>query len=223
MPDAIASRHAPDGSALLGRRAALLLPVFGAAVLAACADDTPAPPPDFSPLRFDYLIKLRLTVASIDVDNAFVPAPVPNGVHVEALAPMPPADALRRMALDRLIPAGAEGHAVFVIQDASLVQVPGQFIGAMKVQLEITGAPGGAAGSAEAHVSRTRTYDDDSADATRAALYDMVKDMMADMNVEFEYQVRRTLRPFLQDSAPVAPPPAAVEQQDLPPAGKPTP
>ena len=39
--------------------------------------------------------------------------------------------------------------------------------------------------------------------------------MMVVMNVELEFQVRRSLRDWLQDPT-AAPPPAPVEQQELP-------
>jgi hypothetical protein len=40
--------------------------------------------------------------------------------------------------------------------------------------------------------------------------------MMEDMNVEFEYQVRRSLRDWLQEPT-TAPPPPPVERQPLGP------
>jgi hypothetical protein len=199
-------------TAVLPRRAALLLPWLGAALLAACES---TPPPDLPPFDFGYLTKLRLTVATIDVDTSWTPASVADATHVEALAPVSPVDALRRMAQQRLIPAGTDGHAVFVIDDASLLRSDDRFEGNMKVHLDLSSADGTKSGYAEAQVSRTRTIVDNSADATRVALYDMVKQMMADMNVEFEFQVRRSLRDYLQGSPEVAPPPPPVQQQDL--------
>ncbi len=203
---------------VLPRRAMLLLPWLAAGVLAGCADTTP--PPDFKPLSFGYLTKLRLTVATIDVDNEFTPKTVPGVQHVEGLSPIDPVAALRRMAQERLVPAGTEGHAVFVIDDASLVQTEGRFEGNLKVHLDISSDNGTKSGYAEARVSRTRTIVDDSVDATHVALYELTRQMMDDMNVEFEFQVRRTLAAYLESGASVAPLPAPVQQQDLsePPA-----
>jgi hypothetical protein len=48
----------------------------------------------------------------------------------------------------------------------------------------------------------------------RSALYDMTKQMLDDMNVELEFQIRRSLRDNLQ-STTTAPAPPPVEQQDL--------
>jgi hypothetical protein len=65
---------------------------------------------------------------------------------------------------------------------------------------------------------RSRRIDDDSREGIRAELYDMVKQMMASMNVELEFQIRRSLRDYLESGQPGAPPtPGPVEQQDLPP------
>jgi hypothetical protein len=50
----------------------------------------------------------------------------------------------------------------------------------------------------------------------RALLYDLVSATMKDMNVEFEYQVRHSLPDWLQSTAPAAPAPPPVEQQNLP-------
>ena len=57
---------------LIRRRDAMRLhvafAVSAAGLLAGC--DSPPPPVDYPPLRYDYLPKLRLNVASIDIDNA---------------------------------------------------------------------------------------------------------------------------------------------------------
>ncbi len=194
-----------------------LLALACAALLAGCAEQPP-PPTDFAPLTYDYLTKLRLAVATIDIANAWTANPVAGGQHVESLSPVQPVDALRRMAQDRLIPAGTGGHAAFVIEDASLVQTPAGYEGSMQVHIDLTGADGAKAGSAEATVRRTRTIVDTSPAATRAALYELTKQMMADMNVEFEFQVRSSLRGYLQTGTDIAPPPPPVQSQDLNPA-----
>jgi hypothetical protein len=197
----------------LGRR--LLVMALLPALLAACGDSGEQHQ-DFPPLDFGYLTKLRLNVATIDIDDAFAQR---NGAadpgHVEALAPEPPADALEHMAQQRLITAGSGGHARFVIDDASLVTAPGGFAGSMHVHLDITTPDGAKGGSADARVSRTYTASDTSDSGTRAALYDLVKLMMSDMNVEFEYQLKHSLRNYLESDQGTAPLPAPVETQDL--------
>lgn len=198
----------------LRRRAALAFSVAVVPLLLfGCAE--PAPPQVFPPLTYGYLTKLKLDVGNIEVDNAWSPAPLPNGEHVENQAPVQPVDALRRMVQDRLIPGGNGGSAVVTIDDASLVRVADRFEAAFAVHMDIHNADGTRSGYAEAKVARTRTISDYSQPAVRQALYDLVKATMDDMNVEFEYQVRHSLKDWLQTTAPAAPPPPPVEQQDL--------
>ena len=183
-------------------------------LLAACYEPSP-PHPDFTPLSFDYLSKLKLLVATIDIDNEFAKQDTAETQHVEQLSPTQPQDALTRMAQDRLIPAGNNGHAVFTIIDASIVRVPGGFEGSMHVRLDITTSDGAKSGFTEAKASRTYHPADTSDDATRAALYELTKLMMSDINVELEYQVKQKLRDYLQTGDETAPPPPPVQTQDL--------
>ncbi len=204
----------------LPRRAAL----FGALVLlpalAGCGGEAPAPQV-FAPLDFSYLTKLRLNVASIDIDDTWTPR-ADSGEHVEYLSPVQPIDALRDMARERLVAAGSNGRARFVIQDASIVRQPDSLYGSFAVRLEVsrdeTASGGGtSSGFAEARVARSEPVDPDAADGGRAAAYALVKQMMDTMNVEFEYQVRRSLRGWLQTTSGAAPVPPPVQAQPLPP------
>jgi len=182
----------------LKRRSVLLLPLLAAA----CGGDDPlrATPP----LSFDYLTKLRLNVATVDVGDAPPPSPV------EASSPAPIGAALRQMALERLAPGGSAGRAAFVIDEAMVVRVGGRLEGLMAVHLDVLTGEGTRSGFAEARVSRALTARGD----MRGAMYDLTRQMMDDMNVEFEFQVRRSLRDWLQETA-TAPAPAPVERQDL--------
>jgi len=182
----------------LPRRGALLLPLAAAA----CAgEETPR---DMPPLRYDYLTPLPLNVAAVDVGNAPPPSPI------EAQSPAPAGMALRRMALDRLIAAGTLGRAVFAIDEARVDRVSGDLQGVLAVHLDLLTTEGARAGFAEARVSRTSSVQG----GLRGALYDLTRQMLDDMNVEFEFQVRRSLREWLQLPT-TAPAPAPVERQDL--------
>ncbi len=183
----------------LPRRTALLLP-WAAAACGGEASSRPMPP-----LRYDYLTPLRLNVAAVDVGDAPPPSPV------EALSPAPAGATLRQMALDRLAAGGTSGRAAFVIDQAQVSQGSGGLSGLLAVHLDILTADGARAGFAEARVSRSSTMDGD----LRGALYDLTRQMMDDMNVELEFEIRRSLRDWLQEPT-AAPPPAPVEQQDLP-------
>lgn len=178
---------------------ALLLPW----AVAACGGDGPARA--MPPLRYDYLAPLRLNVAVVDVGDAPPPSPV------EALSPAPAGATLRQMAQDRLAAGGAAGRAAFMINTAQVDQSSRGLTGLMAVRLDILADDGARAGFAEVRVSRSAITDGD----LRGALYDLTRQMMDDMNVELEFEIRRSLRDWLQEPTAV-PPPAPVEQQELP-------
>ena len=192
----------------LSRRAALLLPLG----LAACGG-APPPPIAYTPLRYNMLLPLRLNVASIEIENH---APPPGPGDIAALSPEPPAAALEQMARDRLFAAGSGGHAVFVIDQASIVRRdPETLVGNLAVELDIVADNGARAGFAEARVSRIQTLGSGPVNLQNV-LYTMTSQMLQDMNVEFEYQVRARLGDWLLRGPPTAAP-APVQTSPLPP------
>jgi hypothetical protein len=190
---------------MMTRRASLLLPWL----LAGCGGRTPR---TYPPLRYSYLTPLRINVSTLQIEQRFVPSGVPP--DVSQADPAPPLQALRAMAEDRIQTLGNADLAIFVIEDASLTRQKDT------VQLDIYNTPTTRAAYARASVSSTYTGD---LDDLPSRLYDMTKDMMDRMNVEFEYQVRRSLGSWLLTAgAPQAP----VEQQPLtqtPPGALPAP
>lgn len=98
------------------------LPViaFGlCAVLAACT--SPPPAPTFPDIHFAGSPPIRLAVSNVAVQSDFRPSYQPP--HVEHLFPVPPQHALENWAHDRLVAAGGNATARFVIEDASVVEV----------------------------------------------------------------------------------------------------
>jgi hypothetical protein len=164
-------------------------------------------PRTYAPLHYDYLVPLRLNVSTIQVEQRYVPSGVPP--DVSQYDPVPPVRALRTMAEDRLQALGSADLAVFVIQDASLTRRGDTVSGNFSVQLEIYNTPTNRAGYAQASVSSSYTGD---LDDLPGRLYDMTKDMMDRMNVEFEYQVRRSLSAWLLPAGAVQEP---VQRQPL--------
>lgn len=170
--------------------------------------------PVFEPLDYDYLTKIKLDAGELDIDDGWVPRG--SARHVEYLAPSRPLKTLRKMAEQRLVTGSMTGRAVFTVTDASLILNRGRFEGSFAVRLELFDQAGTSRGTADARVRGVRVAkDDEDEDATRIDLDALVRKMMDDLNVEFEYQVRRAFKEALQSTAPAAPAPAAVETQDL--------
>lgn len=179
------------------------LGIILALALAGCQD---APGPQvFAPLRYDFLTPLRLNTGTVTIGEAPAPSPL------DAENPAPPGPALRQMAEDRLAAGASTGQAIFTIDQAQITRAGSTLDGVMAVHLDVSGPSG--SGRAEARVIRQISGVDRA--ALRGALYDMTKQMLADMNVELEFQIRRTLKDWLQDvsTAPLPPP---VQTQDLP-------
>jgi hypothetical protein len=191
----------------LPRRALLLLPLFAAS----CASDEP--PRSFPPLTYEYLTPLPLNVGSIEIDDQWKPL---SRADLSVASPVRPKDALTQMAQDRLKVGGSTGRAVFTIDDAALVQNGDAIFGSFAVHLDIFNADATRTGYAEARVQRNR-IGLGRPSSLPGLLYDFTKQMMDAMNVEFEYQVKRSLQPFLVKPSNQAPVPAPVEQQPLAP------
>jgi hypothetical protein len=184
----------------LTRRSSLLLPFL----LAACGGREERLYP---PLHYGHLTPLRLNVGAIQIEQRYVPSS--TAPDVSQLDPMPPVQALRNMAEDRLQAFGSPGRAVFVIQEASLTRQRDTILGSFAVELDIHTSDNTRAGFAQARVTRSYTGD---LDDLPSKLYDMTKDMMDTMNVEFEFQVRRSLQAWLLPEGAAQTP---VQQQPL--------
>jgi hypothetical protein len=196
----------------LTRRAALALPL----VLAACGGGEEGPPAgqqSFAPLDFSYLLPLRLNVASVEISDRYVPSGQPP--DVSQFDPIQPVAALRLMAQQRLQAAGTTGRAVFIINDASLTRLGDMITGTMSVELDIYPTPGTRAGFAQATVVRQLNG---SVGNLPAALYQLTRQMMDQMNVEFEYQVRHSLGEWLLPAGSLQP---SVQTAPLGPPGQP--
>lgn len=200
-------------SLALTRRFALMIPL----ALAACGGDEEEAQV-FQPLRYNDLPPIELKVAAIDIQQRYVPAGIPPDVSNQD--PAPPVEAMRAMASDRLLAFGTENRAVFAILNASLTRQGDVLSGSFEVSLSIFDNAGGRLGFATAQVHSERTG---RVHGLRQTLYEMTRSMMSDLNVEFEYQVRRNLKPWLTTAtAPDTP----VQQQPLDqqsPGGAPAP
>jgi hypothetical protein len=201
---------------LLARRAVLFLPF----VLASCGDDDEPPVRavrrDFPPLRYGYLPPISLNVQRVEMAEEFIPPS--GGDEISGSSPVSFADTLYAMARDRLKPVAPTGTATFRILTASVTRHRDTLNGVLAVRLDVSDADGGNSGFAEARVNAN--HSGPVADQ-RAAVYDMLKSMMDDMNVELEYQLRNKLRAWVIDAPAATPPvptPAPVDPSvNLPP------
>lgn len=207
-------------------KASLALPL----VAAACATTEDSLPP-LRPLVTGYrhLTPLRLNVLEIELAE-----PLPGTVQVILPAPMRPDVELRRMAEHRLVPIGTTGKARFLITNARFTRQPlaaqgglsGFFAGEpgerlaceLACRVEIISGEGNRVAFVESQVQRQQSVADGASAGTRLqAAEDLVRQSMDDMNVEFEFQLRRTLRAWLAEGlTPTAPAPVPVEREDLP-------
>ncbi|MFT9418558.1 hypothetical protein [Acetobacter sp.] len=210
--------------------AAFVLP----AALAGCADQPQ--PTRFAPLSYDYLGQIHLNVATLDVVDNSVANPEPGDIGYKS--PSPPDHTLRQMAADRLIATGnatATSTAHFVIDRAFILHQPGGTLdGQMDIHLDILNPEGRRVATASAQATQTLHPDPSQTVESPANLYEITKDMMQTINVEFEYQIRHSLNKWLVDAggtpmnnaiqtqpltgAPDATPPAAPSPEALSPA-----
>jgi len=179
-------------------------------LLAACGSEQPASQASYPPLDFSYLPPLALNVATLEVQSQYVPSGPPD---VSQYDPAPPVAALRLMATERLKPVGSAGRAVFSIDDAATVRSGDTITGAFSVTLNIYTSAGVRAGFAQATVTRQLNI---VGEDLPAALYTLTRQLMQQINIEFEYQVRRSLHDWLVSTAPTPPP---VTQPAPPPTG----
>lgn len=166
--------------------------VFALPLLALASCGSTPPPQTFQPLDYSYLPPILLKVAQVNVVNNYVPTP--SQAQEAALDPAPPADTLLAMLRQRLQPAGQPGTATVTVQTAYVDNVNGNLSGAMTVDVNLASADGRSTGFTEASVTATQTAPDSSnTDDTRAALYGLTKRLMAQMNVQLQYQIQKNL------------------------------
>lgn len=202
-----------------GRRILLLLPMLAAAC-GGRQEPVPIPP---GPLSFKHLTPLPLNVADVEIPEEA--PPMPPGEIGAGLVPSP-AEAVRIMARDRLLAVGTTGQARFSVTQAQVVAGRDALSCLLACRLEILSPFGSRLGFVEAEARRSVS----GPEATRPRAPDaLLRRAMDDLNVEFEFQLRRSLRDWLSAMAPgpdggmAAPGPAGVAREDLPQEGEPSP
>lgn len=202
------------------RRRALLLAPAG---LAACG--APAPVLEGPPIGYAFLTPLNLDVAEIVLDER-TPNAGPTDIGRE-LSPSA-AEAVRIMGRDRLRAVGRENRARFLVVRAEILRArlpqrgflggdPGERLECrLAARVEIEGPNQQRLGFAEAQSTRSRTIEGTAA-GRRIAAESLLRQTMFDLNTEFEFQLRRALRPYLVEAGP-APAGGPVQREELRPS-----
>jgi hypothetical protein len=193
------------------RRTLLLLPLLATA----CGGRDPVLVPS-GPISYRHLIPLPLNVSGIEIAET---APVPPPGDIGARLSPTPVEAVRIMGRDRLVPVGTEGQGLFTVTVASLVQGRDALSCLIGCRLEVLSPMGGRLGVVEAQSRRGVS----GPDATRPRADEaLLRRTLDDLNVEFEFQVRRSMKDWLSTVAPnpdgtiPAPGPAPVTREELP-------
>lgn len=197
------------------RRALLFLP----AALAACGG-TPPPRLEGPPIGYRHLTQIRLDVASIVTEDR-APNPGPNDLG-RTLQPTA-TEAVLIMGRDRLANFGTENRARFSVTRAQILRARDagrvgtfatdageQITCQLTARLEILGENDRRLGFAEAQAERSQTAPSTPAER-RTVAESLLRQTMFDLNTEFEYQIRRSLRPYLVEGTGAAPAPVSRE------------
>ena len=192
-----------------------LISLTGAMLLLAACGGNPAP--HFPDPDFQSLDPIRLDIANMRYANNYrAPGAAPN---VDHLLPVSIARAATRWAEVRLHADGKTGEAVFIIEEASVIDTPldikegivGAFLyqaaheyrATLTARLVVRRDPGTSGnedsrGDTEVTVARTRTLKEDAGLTQRDIVWhEMMEKLMQDLNAEMEENIRRYLGDFV--------------------------
>ena len=185
-------------------RRAFLLAGAAALTLAAC-ESTPPPRPTFADIHFTERPPMRIDAAAVDIERQFRPTLRPP--NVEHLFPVSPERAMENWARDRLQATGTSRRVRVRIVDASVREVELPRTGGMRgafttdqaqrydatveMSVDIMGDRGFAERSVTAKAARSRSVPENITPNDREmAWYQLTKELMADLDVELERQIR---------------------------------
>ncbi len=164
-----------------------------AGLLAGCGGSPPPQPQIFTPLSYNYLPPIVLTVSSITLQNNYVPDAA--AAALIGNDPAPPADTIMAMAQHRLVANGTPGTATFTLETASIEPVGDNYVGNVSVRLTVVSADGRKTGYTEAAVNVTQSAPDSDAtpNQVQAVLYSITKQLMDRLNVQLQYQIQTNM------------------------------
>jgi len=181
--------------------------------LSACQSTPPRPAP--RPIDFSNFGPILLNAGSVDVVNAYRPM---GGTHVEDRSAVPPAEAVRRWASERLQATGGPGRVRVTIKDASIVEVPlprtqgvkGYFTTDQaqrydgRIEVEVAGESQDSAGAVfrgmtKSTVTSSTSVAENIALADREATFlDITRRMIEDLNARLDAGIRKDLAPMVR-------------------------
>ena len=196
------------------RRHALMLPL--AATLAACSRDPEIALPS-TPIGFGHLLKLRLNVAEVVLAEGDPPL-LPGDFG--ALMPVTPVEGVRQIGRDRFVAMGTAGQASFSVTQANLLRDNAGVLCILACRVDILAAEGGRVGYVDAAARANMTLSSGVSEATRRRAGEaMLRQALDKLNVELEFQVRRSLRDWLVQATPTGgvalPSTPAVQREEL--------
>jgi hypothetical protein len=200
------------------KRTSFLLPIL----LASCSS---SPPQTFAPLNYNYLAPIVFKVASLTINNNYVPTP--GQATLLAEDPAPPASVLISTLNHMLVAGGTPGTGTVTIETASVDQEGSNLVGIMTVDIHLASADGLRTADTEASVTATAPAPDPNASQNdvQAALYGLTQQMMDPGNpksliVNLQSQIQHNLPNWLLASnipgtAPLAVTPGAIQATPL--------
>ncbi len=198
-----------------------------AACLTACSSSPPPPPQVFTPLTYNYLPPIMLTVANVTLQNDYVPDAA--AAALDSQNPSPLVDTIMAMARHRLVANGTPGTATFTLETASIEPVGDNYVGNVSVRLDVVSADGRKTGYTVASVNVTQTAPDSDASQNdiQAELYNITKQLMDRLNVQLQYQIQTNMGSWVSYATGAAVPalnsaaPGGIQAAPLPAPGAP--
>lgn len=184
----------------------VFLAAAAALVLTACQSAPPRPP--VRPVGFAAFAPIVLNVAAVDVVDS---RRAGGGASVDDRIPVPPAEAVRRWAAERLQAGGRQGRVRVIIKDATVTETQLPRTGGMqgfftnqqaqrydgRIEVEVTGeVPGDTSfrGFTRATVTNSTTVPENITLADReAALQELTRAMAEDLNARLDAGIRKDL------------------------------
>ncbi len=180
-------------------------------LLAACSNKPP-PSSNFPPVSFTDLKPYSFNVARVEIVPQFTSSS--NPPHIEFSMPISPENAFKRWVEDRIKPVGTKGILRVIIKDASATDSPiprdpnasqlfnteqtSRIDMSLNVSLQILDDRQFVTAEVTGQAGRNRTLPEDiKLNQRDKILYDMVVDLVRNLDSQVDPQIESTLRPYM--------------------------